>query len=705
MRKGKALKFERLENRRLLAADLGYDVMQTCEAIPTETCMVAPDIAETATQEVCVDPIAPDQGPIDESAAIEPAITLDLSDGMDGYFGSLDAENQSDSLSFAANADGMVDIVVASSFGDNSTNLQVNDSEGNLVTASETEGLEGFATLSFAAQGDQAYELTISSEDGGNGNFQVTIGLEANVDESVDDAPAAPEADAGGNADEGCLDEDLVEDVVEDETASDETDVEIGDEDTDQGPVPGTENEEICDPADATPETDVAVDEQEPDEGPVADVDVEENCVLDDSSPETDVVPDEGPVGEDSDSEVDSEQDAEVGDETEADEDIIDDVEPTNDTEEDLNDSPTDSGPEADTGTDDGETEVLDETTTDDEETVDCTDGTEASSDLHANEIGSDATEILIVDGSGSIQGDLETVDDVDVFRFTSPNSSEVTLFAGELSDENVDMDVKVFNSSGNLIVDGATNEAVKISFLVEQDAEYYISVSSDSDQAGSYDVLVEVAEPEIVDDHANEIGDDATLIETTDSIGNSSGELEVGTDTDAFRIVAGADGEIVLDLQVQSEEHQSDAQVSVYAEGQLIADGTTNESVGLRFDAAANTQYQVLVDSLNDTVMTYELTTNEFPTTADSSELIVDTAPTPDAEPDETLAAADIEVCTFDEDCTEEAAIDEVFSDFGGDELAAADLNEFSEKPDYTNFQWAFSFDGDRFDGRFTGS
>ena len=811
MRKGKALNFERLETRRLLAADLGYDIVQACNAGPMEPAMVAPEIAETGMQEVCVDPIGPDQGPTEEAAALEPAISLDLADGMDGYFGTLDAENQSDTLSFTANANGMVDIVVASSFGDQSTNLQVTDGEGNLVAASETEGLEGFSTLSFAAQADQTYELTVFSEDGGQGNFQVTIGLEAEAVE--DEAPTTPEDVADEQpTDQGPVDEDC---ATEDEDAAptDESDAEPGDdtidvpadeEPTDQGPTeedcdlenkdePMDESE--TDPGDET--TDVPADEEPTDQGPVDEdcviededtaptdesdaepgddtIDVpadeeptdqgptEEDCVKEDEADtptdESDAEPgddtidvpadeeptdegptedpvaeeptDQGPVEDecavDEDAGPTDDSDSEPGDETvdeptedptasddsetsddDSDDTTDEEVDPTNESDDDSevvdeSDQPTDAGPGHEDEDDDQTTDDSADPTSDDDTTVDCSTDKPNPGDLHADEKGPEATEIPMVNGVGEVEGDLETVDDKDVFRFTASTSGEISLFAGEVSDENVDLDIKVYDSDGNLIVDGSTNEAVKVSFTAEADAEYFVSVESESDQKGTYEIRVEQDDKGPTDDHANEIGDDATLIETTDGEGNATGQLEEGADKDAFRVVAGGDGEIVVNLNVDSEDHQADAKVSIYADGQLIADGTTNESVGLRFDAAANVQYQVLVESVNENVMSYELSTREFPALAETSELATDNESEQDT--DEGLADPETELAASEEN--EENATDEVFSEIG--EELVTDLEEAidaSDKPlDFSDFQWAFSFDGDRFYSRFNG-
>ena len=222
MRKERRLNFQRLETRKLLAADLGFDVMQTCDVEPApETCMIAPEVAEDTQgvlieDDLFVDPIAgedsttestsgEESGPLVEPGSqLRPEFKLDLADGMDGYFGELDADNPSDTLAFVANSDGMVDVVVASSFGDATTSLEVHDESGELIATSDTEGLDGFQSLSFAGKSDQMYMLTVSSEDGGTGRFQVTIGSE--IQSEVDCEETDLEIDEVGEVDESVVD-------------------------------------------------------------------------------------------------------------------------------------------------------------------------------------------------------------------------------------------------------------------------------------------------------------------------------------------------------------------------------------------------------------------------------------------------------------------------------------------------------------------
>jgi hypothetical protein len=657
MRKGKALNFERLENRRLLAADLGYDIMSDIDAQPPmESCMIAPEIVEDADQEIFVDPIAPDQVPNEEPVVVDPAISLDLTDGMDGHFGTLDSGNESDSFEFVAPTDGMVDVVVASSFGEHSTNLSITDSSGELVTASATQGLDGFATLSFAADADQSYLLTVNSEDGGQGDFQVTVGLVAleTSDVSADDLNPSDTVTVDDATDANEQENDVLDDEEVNDATEDTVD-DLVDSNVDETPTGDLEDGVEVDAEDSDNDGTDLIDDVETD--PVAD-DTELHDSLDDSGNE------------------------ELLDDTVGDVDAESELEDTTDV-------------------------VLDDTISGpiDDVIEDCTDTPDTSVDLHADEMGPDATVIEIADRLGNIQGELETIDDTDVFKFTSPASGEVTLSVGELSEENVNLDIKIMDADGNAIVDGATNEIVKVSFEAEQDAEYFVSVSSDSDQNGSYDLAVEVSEDAIFDDHADVIGDEATVLDNATGSASVSGQLEVANDTDAFKFTANQDGEIVLDLQVESQDHLSDAEVSVYRDGELIADGTANESIGLRFEAAANVQYQILVNSTNDTPMSYQLTTNEFPSLTETPGELVSVEEAAKSDAEETLVGEEPVVCTFENECADEDVTDEVFSEIGESDLAATELVDAdSAIEDLSDFQWAFSFDGDRFYSRFNG-
>ncbi|WP_148618934.1 midas domain-containing protein [Mariniblastus fucicola] len=97
-------------------------------------------------------------------------------DGTDGFFGSIEAENPSQTFTFSPSEDGMINIVVASSFGDAETRMEVTDSNGDVVAATMTEEVSGFQTLSFEAEAGAEFELNVSSKENAEGFFQVTVG-------------------------------------------------------------------------------------------------------------------------------------------------------------------------------------------------------------------------------------------------------------------------------------------------------------------------------------------------------------------------------------------------------------------------------------------------------------------------------------------------------------------------------------------------
>ena len=213
--------------------------------------------------------------------------------------------------------------------------------------------------------------------------------------------------------------------------------------------------------------------------------------------------------------------------------------------------------------------------------------------DLHADELGADSTELELVEGIASIVGDLELAGDTDTFRFTSQANGSARLSLSELLEDNAtELNISIHDSTGEMIARGLTNEMVVVSFDVQAENEYFIAVEATEDQTGAYELTLDVeVTPEVtegpVDQHADEIGDDATLLQWVstegqpDSISVSS-ELESELDQDAFRFASPGEGEIVLDLNVTSEDHLSDISVAVYgAQGELIEVITGEETPG----------------------------------------------------------------------------------------------------------------------------
>lgn len=560
MKKRKSLSFERLENRRLLAADLGCDMAQMIDVQPeVEACIVAPDIAEDAANDTVFDLSDVDNvaGGAENESVAEPAETidevdaqLDLADGMDGFFGTLNAENSSDTLSFTPSADGLVEVVVASSFGDASTQLEIRDDSGNLITASETEGLDGFQTVSFAGNADQVYELKISTDAGVSGSFQVTVGVEPNdsndssdtVDDDVlaedgasdldnepddeleleadpsDDSELDPEADIespvdGISEDDSIAIDDPVVDDSEDSNLDEDLDGNEEEFEVTEDATNETAEEEIADAADE-PSDDFA--ENVTDE---ASDDLTDNVLTDqekltriiDSVVDTivDEFQDAGyDVGDfDFDFQLELPPSDPANDEATA-ENVVDEQETIDELATDDIVVTDDVVVTDETTTDETST---DEETESEEETEQAAEEEQQPADQPVDEITDDVTELNFVDGSAELTGELETVDDTDVFQITAEADGRVTLFVEEPSGEN-DLNITVVDSDGNAVVDGATNEAVQIGFEAVAGAEYFVTIGSDADQFGTYSILAEapVASSQTADADA-EIDEEST--------------------------------------------------------------------------------------------------------------------------------------------------------------------------------------------------
>ena len=502
--------FERLEDRRLLAADLGAELAQCdfsapavqCEVEAVPACVAPETIGEIETPdfEIAIDQVAP-------------AIALDLADGSDGYFGTISPDQNAQTFTIGTMEAGQVDVVIASSPGLNNVQLDVVDQNGDLVAETNTECLEGFQTLTFAAEADATYTLTVNSEEGASGNFQVTAGFES---------------------------------------------------------IP----------------------------------------------------------------------------------------EPT---------------------------------------------------DLHADEMGSEATELELIDGQTELTGELERPSDIDVFRFNSQRNGIATLFVGDVSrDADIDLDITVHDANGERVADGATNEVVMISFDLQADCEYYISVNAAEGQTGQYSLLMDLVayetspNVELADAPVSEWSD----IQPVDGVFEITGELESVDETDGFRFTACQSSEMTVEMDAESEGNQANVSVSVSDQnGDPIVSGTTNDEVGIRFDAVAGNEYLVAVDALNDLPATYEVAIRPIgDVPIDSTDLeIEDSVLTADQalaiddiELDDEFEQLDLAVVEDDvEDiqiCTFAANANAVFEEFGSESLEASPIR-----------QMAFSLESD-FNTRFRG-
>ncbi len=296
--------------------------------------------------------------------------------------------------------------------------------------------------------------------------------------------------------------------------------------------------------------------------------------------------------------------------------------------------------------------------------------------DLHVNEIGAESTEMEFTGGVASLTGELESAGDVDTFRFVADADGKAILQLAEtMSDNATELNVTVYDAQGAEVARGLTNEKVTLSFEATEGCEYFVAVNASADQTGVYDLQMEMEASPVdltpVDLHADAIGDQATLLTLEDGTASIFGALETAEDRDAFRIVAPSDGEMVVDVQATSENHTSDANVSVFGPaGDLIVAGGTNEEVAIRFDSNSNVEYQVVIDSTNDIPADYKLTINSF----ESQVQPRDTADELPAEIDTVLDEGEAEpfnddmVICFSDDEIENGLVDDVFSEFGAD-------------------------------------
>ena len=294
--------------------------------------------------------------------------------------------------------------------------------------------------------------------------------------------------------------------------------------------------------------------------------------------------------------------------------------------------------------------------------------------DLHADQMGSDSTEMQFSDGIANLSGELESSGDVDTFRLVADADGKAMLRLAETVAENAtELNVTVHDASGAEIARGMTNEQVTLSFDATEGCEYFVAVNASEDQTGVYELQLEMESNPVdltpVDMHANEIGDQATLLTLENGTASIDGVLETAEDRDAFRVVAPTDGEMVVDVQTSSENHTSDASVSVFGpEGDLLVAGGTNEDVAIRFDSNSEVEYQVLIDSTNDIPSDYQLTINSFESEIEPLVTPVDIPVEFDTVLDEgqdSQVEDDMLVC-FPETDVENGLVDEVFTEFG---------------------------------------
>ena len=450
---------QRLEDRRLLAADCAVVDLVPVEIAEPEVCQVAePEVESEVDQsevldldstEISVDAIDAEIQNVDTAAEvgvdaavvgendvdagveaeIEPEVLNlgDPVDGTDGFFGAIDADSPTQSFSITPSEAGTLDIVVASSFGDAETRLEVTDSDGASIASSLPEELGGFQVLSLDVEAGENYELTVSSDLGAEGYFQVTVGHRETPE------PVDVHADTIG--------EDSTELEFVDGVAGLSGELEqTGDIDTFR----------------FTPESNgqISLNLTELDSENATELQVQ---VLDgDGEVITRGITNET-VGISFSVEGGSEYFLAVS----AGEDQIGSYQLDADLEIEV-----------------GEPDV------------------EIVVDQHVDETGSDATELEFVAGVATVAGELETAVDSDAFQFVAPADGEVELVLIATSEDNAaEASVEVFDGSNESVVAGITNDDVGIVFDVAAGDSIQVLVDSVNDIPASYELTLTLTE------------------------------------------------------------------------------------------------------------------------------------------------------------------------------------------------------------------
>lgn len=315
-------------------------------------------------------------------------------------------------------------------------------------------------------------------------------------------------------------------------------------------------------------------------------------------------------------------------------------------------------------------------------EMVECQTG----SDLNA-EVGEQSESVSDlrdpVTGTSGYFGEIDEITPTKSMTFTPSETGTVdVVVASSFGDSETLMEIN--DANGELIAASMTEDLSgfqRLTFNVNENESYNVTVSSDESAEGYFMVTVdfeEVAKSLPVDIHADQIGESATLLDAGNGSIVIKSERETGEDCDAFRFVAPADGEMVLEMTSKSEDHESDAIVSVFnQEGDIIVFGSTNEEVAIRFDTNLGVEYQVLVDSQNDVPTSFALNGTMFANVVEKAEPVDEQlAPVGNGMDDVTNTVEDdaLADCGTDMNVTESLLVDEVFEEFGENKLTEND-------------------------------
>ena len=215
----KRLGFEALEQRKLLAADFASGIVaavdvgiaEQVEVQAAEVTSLEVEEVDQALQDLLGETLDSDaeitpeqdlasQTDFDadaEQVELAPVATdsenldprnLDLTDSMDGFFGTISPESPTETLNFTAAADGLANVVISNSFEGSDLLLTATSAEGSELEF-ELLSNDAFDSISFEVNQGETYQLTVSSaQSDGGGQFQLTVGFEEFVDQHADEA-------------------------------------------------------------------------------------------------------------------------------------------------------------------------------------------------------------------------------------------------------------------------------------------------------------------------------------------------------------------------------------------------------------------------------------------------------------------------------------------------------------------------------------
>ena len=512
------------------------------------------DVDRETTGDVQADP--------DASDSVEDQVhdLGDPVDGTDGFFGSIKAESPSQAFGFTTSEAGMVNVVVASSFGGAETRLEVVDASGEMIASTTTEDLSGFQVLSFESEAGESYQLTVASEDGAEGYFQVTVEhnevsepVDLHEDEIGEDSTELELIDGvaalGGDLEKagdidtfrftpdanGKISLGLAELNPDNAT---ELQVEVFNGNGElltrgiTNEIVGISFDVQCDVEyfiavsagegqTGQYQIDMTLDAEavEPETDPVADPDTDLDADLDaDTETESDTETD---AGAEEDSEPDLEIDADPVAESESDTDTVVDPESDAETDEDFSD-PVGSELETDDSEEsDSETDITE-------------DDTDVEADAEVDDDGSESTELEFVDGVASVSGDLGGSDPGDTFEFVASTDGSVDLDLTTESEGNaIDVSLSVLGIDGELVVDGTTNDDVGIVFDITEGDTYQVSVDSINDVPASYELTATLTPASLTetDDDQEQLEDADPGVDVADDLVSSDATLDDGSD------------------------------------------------------------------------------------------------------------------------------------------------------------------------------